>query len=164
MEKKVYTLLYKYWKGDIIPFYYDVKEGIVYFGFYSENETVNSVVVSRIKNRIQDLKEYNEVSYTKETKKKIEDFVFLVDRISNIEEEVFESIIIRIFKEKELLKKGRSLERKDNKGYYSGGGSVHNGVGVIRKPSKKHKNAWKNFIKLFPQYTKRYNELFNNGK
>jgi hypothetical protein len=55
----------------------------------------------------------------------------------------------------EEYKKKPKRERKDNQNpltntinYGSGGGWSS----IIRVPSKKHKNRWKNFTKLFPKY------------
>lgn len=54
--------------------------------------------------------------------------------------------------------RGKPYSRVDNRYKLVGGRNK------IRIPSKKHKNRWKNFVRLFPKYQVMYNKLFKKKK
>lgn len=58
--------------------------------------------------------------------------------------------------------RGKPYSRVDNRYKLVGGGGDNRNK--IRIPSKKHKNRWKNFVRLFPKYQVMYNKLFKKKK
>lgn len=55
------------------------------------------------------------------------------------------------------VKVGSLVSTKGNVGWKRGNGNAKN---IIRFPSRKHQNRWKNFVKLFPQYQFLYDKYF----
>ena len=56
----------------------------------------------------------------------------------------------------------RNSPKFDNKDRKVGSGGCN--INKIRVPSLKHKNRWKRFVKLFPEYLEMYNQYFNKNK